>query len=449
MTTASARPATMHAVTDDWLAPAHPADPNARLDLAGRRLHFIGVGGSGMSGLARLAASLGAACTGVDHLESPTTAAARDAGVAVSLDQSAQALPDALDAVIASAAVKPDHPQHAAATQRGVPVLKYADMLGRLMLGRAGVAIAGTHGKSSTTAMLAHVLLAAGRDPSFILGATCAQIGGSARVGDDPTLLAEACEYDRSFHHLHPTHAVVLNVEADHLDYYADLDEIVAAFAAFADRLPAHGSLLIQHECVHRLDIAGRTPAPVATLGFAPQADYRVAVDNGHAHLTHRKHGHLMTFARPLPGEHMAYNAAAAAITAHTLGVDWPDIADALSTFKGLDRRMQTLGSRNGVTVVDDYGHHPTEIDATLRALRQHHRPDKLVCVFQPHQHSRTRFLLDAFAASFADADHVLIPDIYFVRDSEAERRSVSAQDLVDRLTARNHDARHLPDPAD
>jgi len=430
---------------DGWLSPGD----GGRVNLKGRRVHFVGVGGSGMSGLARLAASMGAACSGSDRGESPTTRAASDAGVAVGFDQSGAALPGELDAVVASAAIKPDHPELVAARSQGVAVLKYADMLGRLMRGRTGVAIAGTHGKSSTTAMLAHVLIATGRNPSFILGARCEQIGGSARIGNDDTLIAEACEYDRSFHHFHPTLAAVLNVEADHLDYYADLDEIVASFAAFVARLPEHGRLLIQHECVHRLTIAGATDAHVETLGFAPQADYRVTPDHGPpevAHLDHRKLGRILTFTRPLPGEHMAYNAAAAAILAHRLGVPWEQIGPALSTFQGLDRRMQRLGEFNGTTVVDDYGHHPTEIDAPLRALRQHYQPSRLICVFQPHQHSRTRFLLDEFAASFADADLILIPDIFFVRDSDAERRSVSAQDLVDRLVDRGHNARHTPD---
>ncbi|MEM1208138.1 MAG: UDP-N-acetylmuramate--L-alanine ligase [Planctomycetota bacterium] len=428
----------------DWLSPDRP---DGRLDLAGRRLYFVGVGGSGMSGLARLAASLGAACSGSDRGASATTRAAEADGVAVTLDQSGAAMPDRLDAVIATAAVPPDHPELVEAARRGVPVVKYAQMLGKLMLGRRGVAIAGTHGKSSTTAMLAHVLISAGRDPSFILGARCEQIGGSARVGHRDTLIAEACEYDRSFHHLRPTLATVLNVEADHLDYYADLDEIVAAFADFAGRLPDDGYLLIQHECPHRNAIAADSLATVDTLGFHPDADFRIALAEGTASLEHAGHGRVLSFTPPMPGEHMAYNAAAAAVLAHRLGVDWADIGPALSGFRGLDRRMQRLGQSDGVTVVDDYAHHPTEIAATLHALRTHYRPRRLICVFQPHQHSRTRHLLDDFAACFADADLVLVPDIFAVRDPDADRLAVTAQDLVDRLAAHGQAARHLADP--
>ncbi|MEM9252697.1 MAG: UDP-N-acetylmuramate--L-alanine ligase [Planctomycetota bacterium] len=426
-----------------WLQPTQLDTP---IDLAGRRLYFIGIGGSGVSGLARLCASLGAACAGSDRSESATAQAARDAGVAVTLDQSGQAMPDGLDAVVASAAIRPDHPEAVEAERRGVPVLKYAQMLGRLMVGRRGVAIAGTHGKSSTTAMLAHVLLHAGQDPSFILGARCEQIGGSARVGHDGTLIAEACEFDRSFHSLRPTVATVLNVEADHLDYYADLDEIVAAFAAFAASLPDDGRLLIEHACPHRQTIADATSATVETIGFDPQADYRVTMDGRLAHVERRDGERLCSFERPLPGDHMAYNAAVAAVIAHGLGVAWDAVGPALSAFRGLDRRMQTLGERDGVTVVDDYAHHPTEIAATLHALRDHHRPGRLICVFQPHQHSRTRHLLEGFAASFADADAVLVPDIFAVRDADTDRQHVSSQDLVGRLTAEGVDARHIAD---
>lgn len=431
-------------------------DPNAPLKLRGRRVHFVGIGGCGMSGLARIAAGLGAKCSGTDLGGSTVTEALVAEGIKVTLRQDADTLPNPCDLVVISAAVKGDHPEVAEAKRRGVPVLKYAQMVGRLMLGRTGVAISGTHGKSTTTAMLAHILLSAGLDPTFIVGATCQQIGGGARSGRADMLIAEACEYDRSFHNFHPTHGVILNVEEDHLDLYKGIDDIIESFRTFAKRIaPAPGgSLLIGHGDAHRTAIAAGLDCEVETIGFAPQADWQVSAargeDSSHQHVTLRHDGEeVCHFSVHLPGEHMAYNACVAAVTAHRLGADWAAIAMGISSFRGLDRRMQVLGTTPGnVTVIDDYGHHPTEIDATLRALRQAHRPQehggRLICVFQPHQHSRTRFLMNQFATSFSNADLVIVPHIYFVRDSEADRRAVSAADLVERLQEQQVDALHI-----
>jgi UDP-N-acetylmuramate--alanine ligase len=431
-------------------------------DLAGRRVHFIGIGGCGMSGLARLAQHLGANCSGSDLNDSATVKTLQAAGVPVIHEQTAESLPADCDLVVISAAIKPDHPELAEAVRRGIKVKKYAALLGELMIGRTGVAIAGTHGKSTTTSMLSHILIQTGLDPSFIVGANCRQIGGGVRVGQSDILIAEACEYDRSFHNFHPTHATILNVEADHLDMYSSLDEIVEAFKVFAERIPGkdeRGSLLINHEMPHRIKITAALNCKIETIGFAPQADWRVGVKGNQARLHHGESDAkgVMDWTSPMPGEHMAYNAAVAAITAHRLGAQWPDIAKAIESFTGLDRRMQWMGAKSPdgpadkstprdkvVTVVDDYGHHPTEVDTTLRALRQHYNPKRLICVFQPHQHSRTRFLMDEFAVSFSSADHVIVPHIYFVRDSEKERHAVTAGDLVDRLRNKDVAAMHL-----
>ncbi|MEE9211653.1 MAG: Mur ligase family protein, partial [Phycisphaeraceae bacterium] len=306
--------------------------------------------------------------------------------------------------------------------------------------------------------MLAHLLLQADLDPSVIVGATCAQIGGGARCGQSDLLVAEACEFDRSFHNFHPTHAVILNVEEDHMDVYGSLDAIVESFAQFARQVPKHGTLLINHDMAHRLAITAALDCTVQTLGFAPQADWRIEVNEAArgpakpcelptVRLYHQAN-HVTQWHCPMPGEHMAYNAAAAAITARRLGAPWPVIETAIADFQGLDRRMQLLGERKvddgAVTVIDDYGHHPTEIDTTLRALRRHYQPSRLICVFQPHQHSRTRFLMEQFAVSFSEADIVIVPHIYFVRDSEQERHAVRAADLVDRLRQRGRHAMHL-----
>jgi len=443
--------------------------PNAT-GLAGQRLHFVGIGGCGMSGLARLAKQAGAFCTGSDTTPSDVIESLRGDGFGVALQQSAQTLPDNCDVMVISAAIGTDHPEVVEAHRRGIDVVKYAQMLGRLMIGQTGVAIAGTHGKSTTASMLAHTLLAVGLDPSFIIGANCRQIGGGSRSSErgSGVLIVEACEFDRSFHHLHPTHAVILNVEEDHMDVYGSIDAIVEAFGVFAQKLPDHGALLIHHEMAHRLTITAGLNCQVETIGFAPQADWRVELSDtpptdasvsadqqGPWVCLYHEDQPVARWHGAMPGEHMAYNAAAAAVTAHRLGATWDAISQALSAFQGLDRRMQLLGQRTlppthgatadqTITVIDDYGHHPTEIDTTLRALRRHHKPKRLICVFQPHQHSRTRFLLEQFATSFSEADIVIVPHIYFVRDSEQERHTVSAADLVDRLRQRGKQAMHV-----
>lgn len=440
----------------------------APVALAGKRVHFVGIGGCGMSGLARIARMAGAVCSGSDNSPGAATDALTAEGFSVATTQSAASVPAECDVLVISAAIKADHPEVAEAQRRGITVLKYAQMLGRLMIGRRGVAVSGTHGKSSTTSMLSHVLIEAGLDPSFIVGATCRQIGGGSRTGRSDLLVAEACEFDRSFHSFHPTHAVILNVEEDHMEIYGTLENVVESFRVFAHLLPENGLLLINHEMPHRLTITAGLNCAVETIGFAPQADWRVelgrqrasdrSADGGVtvapaapgqpiARLYHQ--GDLVAlWPSPMPGEHMAYNAAAAAILAHRAGATWEQIAAALPTFQGLDRRMQLLGKRKVgrgfVTVVDDYGHHPTEVDTTLRALKRHYKPSRLICVFQPHQHSRTRFLMEQFAQSFSEADITIVPHIYFVRDSEKERHAVSAADLVDRLRQRKKQAMHL-----
>ena len=442
---------------------AYGIDHDAPLGLAGRAIHFVGIAGCGMSGLARIAREAGAICTGSDLAPGPAVDMLRHDGIDVVLEQTGTSIPEACDLIVVSAAIAADHPEVVEAQRRHVEVLKYAELLGHLMRGRTGVAVAGTHGKSTTTSLLSHMLIESGHDPTFIVGAHCQQIGGGSRVGRSGDLIiAEACEFDRSFHNLHPKHGVILNVEEDHLDVYANLDEIVASFAQFAGRIPRDGSLLIQHELPHRLAITAALACDVETIGFSPQADWRIELAPGApgAQRTgatsaspvtlHHRGQCVAAWHNRMPGEHMAYNAAVAAVTARRVGAAWSAIAAAASSFEGLDRRMQPLGVRRvgttgaRITVVDDYGHHPTEIDTTLRALRRHYDPKRLICVFQPHQHSRTRFLMEQFAVSFSHADIVIVPHIYFVRDSEKERHAVRSADLVDRLRQRGASAMHL-----
>ena len=434
-----------------------------------------------MSGLAQMLRARGAIVSGSDRAESAVTETLGAAGISVGFDQSGEALPEGLDLVIASAAITADHPELSAAVNAGVPTLSYAEALGKCMLGRTGIAIAGTHGKSTTVGMLGHTLISCGLDPTVIVGATCPQlrkapadlptgfhlgadtICAGPRAGEPGILIGEACEFNRSFHKLHPTIGVINNIEADHLDIYGTLDAVVEAFHEFAQRLPDSergGRLLIAHDNAHRRVVTAGLDCDVFTIGFNPAADYQVAYDASARRV--RLIADLEAGAVDLswtinqPGDHMALNSATAAVLALWLGAEPARIEAALAGFTGVDRRLQLLGDvpvRSGepgsgmVRVYDDYGHHPTEIDTTLRALREAELSDqegRLICVFQPHQHSRTRFLMEEFAQSFSHADIVIVPHIYFVRDSEIEKTRVSAADLVDRLRQQDIRAMHL-----
>jgi UDP-N-acetylmuramate--alanine ligase len=449
-----------------------PSD-HAAFSISASRPFLVGIGGCGMSALARLLKDAGLHVSGVDSTPSDATRSLEAHAIGVSHDETPNTLPEDADLVIASAAIRPDHPVMIAAVERGLSVMTYPEALGACMSGRTGIAIAGTHGKSTTTAMLGCALTDAQLDPSVVVGATCAQLAHGSlsddqervgfRIGAEtiPTgslkgkpglLLGEACEFNRSFHHLRPTLASIASIEADHLDIYGSLDAVIESFAQFAKLVPSEsegGVLLIGHDGAHRRQVASGLECAVQTIGFNPGADWVVRFDPATSRTTVTGPDvgeHSWTLR--MPGEHNAINSAVAFALACASGADPGVVARSLGAFRGLDRRLQVLGERGGVTVIDDYGHHPTEIDATLRALRESRDPAKhggrLICVFQPHQHSRTRFLLEEFATSFEHADMVIVPSIYFVRDSEIEKAKVSSADLVDRLRSRDVRAMHL-----
>ncbi len=443
--------------------PSPSAETAYDLVFAGKRVHFIGIGGSGMSGLAQMLRNRGATVMGSDQSWSPLLEQLENLGIHSHVGEPMSVLPSDLDLVVYSAAIKGNHPEMLAASERCIRTLTYAEVLGLAQQQCTSVSIAGTHGKSTTTAMTSWVLLRTGLDPSVIVGATCEQIGGgsrngSARIpagplcGEPGIMVCEACEFNRSFHQHRPQIAVINNVEADHLDCYANLEAIIQSFREFAGLLPsaeAGGRLLIAHEGAHRREVCSDLSCAVATWGFSPSADYQVIYDAKAQRVGILQDGIWMAqWTNQMPGDHNALNSAAAAITAHWLGADWDAIAEALCEFRGLDRRSQlkgvrTLASGGTVRVFDDYAHHPTECEKTLRALRASERPRRLICVFQPHQASRTRHLLSEFASSFSNADIVLVPDIYFSRDSENDKQRVSSSDLVERLRERGTDARH------
>ena len=415
----------------------------------GRRVHFIGIGGCGMSGLARMLIDNGAIVSGSEPKPNSTTFDLSKRGAKISRDQLGELLSREIDLVVRTAAVKDDNAELKSAKACGLKVIKYAELLGEVMAERFGVAVAGTHGKTTVTAMIAHALLQCGGDPSFVIGGTVPQLGGGSRSGASDFFVAEACEFDRSFHHLHPQVAIITNIEEDHLDCYKNIDEIVESFRHFAQLVPEDGLIIA----------GGKDPRVIKALAGIAASIELVALEEGFSwssRILGVKNGcyrgevlykgkPVASLALSVAGEHNLFNATVALAACHACGIEPPKAADAIGSFIGVDRRMTEVGKIGGAIVVDDYGHHPTEVRATLKALREKYQPRRLLCVFQPHQHSRTRFLMEDFALSFAQADETIVPDIYFVRDSESEKQRVSAEDLVARINENGQRARHLP----
>jgi len=420
--------------------------------VAGKRIHFIGAGGVGMSGLAKLLLKDHALVTGSDQAASAVTENLNRLGANITIGHRAENLDPQTDAVVVSAAIREDNPELVSARKRGCRIYKYAQMLGELMNGHEGIAVAGTHGKSTTTAWLAYCLKRAGIDASFIVGADVPQLGGSSGVGESPHFVVEACEYDRSFLNLKPRLACILNIEADHLDYYRDEDEIVDAFCEFAGGIRDGGVLIAngQDRNVARVIHTVRPAVRCETFGFDRDcsfcADGLRATDGLYSFSVHHQGRLLGRTKIPLPGRHNVLNALAVIAAAANVGLDPHQVLELLGDFAGIDRRLMLKERIGRITILDDYAHHPTEIRASLLAIRQRYRPRRLWCVFQPHQYSRTRFLLDDFTESFKFADVTIVPEIYFVRDSDSAKKDVNSQMLVERIRATGAEAMFIPD---
>jgi UDP-N-acetylmuramate--alanine ligase len=424
-------------------------DSPAASQFRGKRVHFIGVGGSGMTGLAHTLLDAGAIVTGSEPRLGPHTLDLVRKGAKISREQTGQFIDPNIDLVVRTAAVPDNNIEMLVAGRLGLKTVKYAQMLGMVMQERFGVAVSGTHGKSTTSAMIAFALRQCGVDPSFVIGGTVPQLGGSSHSGTGNIFVAEACEFDRSFHNLHPRIALITNIEPDHLDYYRDIDEIVESFREFARRVPRDGLIIASGKDRRVAQALSGLATPVETVSVGENNIWSarvLGIDNGcyRGEVSHAGQP-VGTLCLSIAGEHNLMNATMATAACAACGVSPQHAIEALSEFHGVDRRMSVVGHFHGATVVDDYGHHPTEIRTTLRALRQRFDPRRLICVFQPHQHSRTRSLMEDFAVSFAQADETIVPDIYFVRDSEAERQKVTAADLVERVKANGQKAIHLP----
>ncbi len=414
----------------------------------GKHVHFIGIGGAGMSGLARVLLDAGATVTGSDSKPNEQTDELTVRGARITFQQRGELIGSETALVVRTAAVRDENPEYEFAVRLGIPTQKYAQLLGEVMSQRFGVAVAGTHGKSTTTAMLCYALLRCGTDPSFVVGGHVKQLGGGSRSGHGPHFVAEACEYDRSFHQLRPRVAILNNIEAEHMDCYGTLESLLESFRDFAELVPHDGLVIARGDDSNIQRLLADLDRPKQIFGIGDGFDWSITptqVLGGCHHGEIYRNGQLVAVLRPaIPGEHNLLNATCALAAAEACGADLTKAADAIGQFTGVDRRMTELGQYNGAIVEDDYGHHPTEVRVTLAALREKYQPRRLICVFQPHQHSRTRLLLDEFASSFESADETIVPEIYAVRDTAADKAAVNSGILVDRINRHGSKAVHV-----
>jgi UDP-N-acetylmuramate--alanine ligase len=401
-----------------------------------QRVHFIGIGGIGMSGIAEILLTMGYSVSGSDLRRSAATDRLAGLG-AIIYEGHAASNAAASDVVVASSAVHPANPEVVEARARKIPVIQRAEMLAELMRLKFGIAVAGMHGKTTTTSMIAAVLAGGGLDPTVVVGGRVDALGSNARLGTSQYLVAEADESDRSFLKLSPILAVVTNLDREHMDCYSGMEDVEAAFVEFMDRLPFYGAATA---CVDNALLRGVLPRvrrKVYTYGESADADFRLqmlrAQPDCHATFIVNFHGLLLgPFTLHVPGRHNVMNATAAVAIGVQLGVSPEQIAQGLATFRGVDRRFQVKGKVGGVTVVDDYGHHPTEIVATLQAARECGYKAVHV-IFQPHRYTRTRDLMTEFGQAFTNAESVEVLDIYAA--SEEPIPGVSGAALAAEIT--------------
>ncbi len=407
------------------------------------RPHFIGIGGAGMSGIAKILAQRGARVAGSDARESATAEALRALGVTVHIGHAAGHLADDASAVVVSSAIRDDNPELAAARERGIPVVHRSDALAALMDGFRPIAVAGTHGKTTTTSMLAVSLTTLGLDPAYAIGGDLDAPGSNAHHGGGEIFVAEADESDRSFHKYAPEVAIVLNVELDHHANYASMDEIFVSFETFADRIVPGGTLVVSadHPGARELTARVRDRVRTVTYGESADADVRVLKIDPRgltSEVTVVLDGRELTFTVSVPGRHYALNAVAALAAGAALGVPAGELAAALGSYTGVKRRLQLTGTAAGVQVIDSYAHHPTEIAADLEAIRGSAGEGRVLVVFQPHLFSRTQQLAGEMGEALALADASVVLDIYPAREDPIP--GVTSALIIDAAAAKGAD---------
>ena len=404
------------------------------------RVHLVGVAGNGMRALADVLAAWGCTVSGSDRGPLDGVQTLADAGTRLFHGHAAEHLPPDTELVIHSDAVPADNPELRRAAQLGIPAISYFEMLGRLSADGHTVAIAGTHGKSTVTAMTAQVLIETGRDPTVFCGATPLGATSGGRAGCDRLMLVEACEYRANFLHLRPQQAAILGIEPDHFDCYDSLEQTERTFQQFAAQTSSAGLLLVRHDCPSTHRATTGAPCRVESFGFSPEADWSahgLTDARGRFRFDIRYSGQPLCEVRlQTPGRHSVLNALAAGALAWANGASADQIGVGLGRFVGLHRRLEVLGTWRGVTLVDDYAHHPTEVAAALETVRRMFPHRRVWCLFQPHQVSRTARLSDEFAASLQNADVVLVAEIFRAREGSPQPGEITAADLARRTAA-------------
>jgi UDP-N-acetylmuramate--alanine ligase len=385
-----------------------------------KRLHFVGIGGAGMSGIAEILHNLGYKVTGSDATPSEMTTYLESKGIKVFPGHASENVREA-DVVVISSAISPSNPEVIEAKSIGTPVIKRAEMLGEIMRLKFSIGVAGTHGKTTTTSMIGRILTQANLQPTLIVGGVVAELGTGASLGAGDYLVAEADEYDRSFLAMFPSMSVVLNIEPDHLECYHGMDDLRDSFLSYINRVPFYGSAIISAEDPNTTLIRPRISRPYATFGFSPDADYRavnMTLEPGRTLFSvYHRQDLLGQIILRVPGKHNVANALASIAAANELDVPFTAISDALRGFRGVGRRFEIIAEENGILVVDDYAHHPTEIGATLAAARVTYPGRRVIAIFQPHLFSRTQQFALEFAHALSQADQVILTDIYPARE--------------------------------
>ena len=411
-------------------------------------VYFCGIGGISMSGLALVLLGRNFTVSGSDSKLSELTSLLEEHGAKVFCPQSAENITDDIDVMVCTAAIHPDNPEYAAALSAGIPILTRAQLLGQIMEHyENSVAVSGTHGKTTVTSMLSCILLSADMDPTISVGGILKEIGGNIRVGRSENFITEACEYTNSFLSLKPKVGIILNIDADHLDFFKDLDDIRRSFHRFAQNIREGGTLILNGNIAHPEEITEGISAEVVTYG-AGGADYTASdityneFGAGSFHVRRRGED-LGSFSLHVPGKHNVSNAVCAIAAADRMGISMEDCRKGLDAFHGADRRFQIKGKlKSGATVIDDYAHHPTEIRATLEAAGNYPHK-KIWCVFQPHTYTRTKALMNGFADALCMADEVVLAPIYAAR--ETDNLGISSDTLRQNIANRGTDAWYFP----
>ncbi len=410
-------------------------------------VHFIGIGGISMSGLASVLVKEGFTVTGSDAKKSRMTEALEAKGIRIDYPQKAENIRPEADVIVYTAAIHPDNPEFSEAVRLRKPMLTRAQLLGQIMANYDNsIAISGTHGKTTTTSMLSCIQLQAAMDPTISVGGILKEIGGNIRVGDSDNFITEACEYTNSFLSLYPKIGLILNIDADHLDFFKDLDDIRHSFHRFARNIKQGGTLVISGAIPNLAEITEGISAGVVTYGTEGSDYYPVNItydERGIGSFDVSHHGKILGhFCLEIPGEHNIQNATAAIAVSDLLGISMEDVREGLLSFGGADRRFQIKGEWKHATIIDDYAHHPTEIRATLKAAENYpHR--KIWCVFQPHTYTRTKALMNDFADALSMADTVVLADIFAAR--EKDNLGISSDTLRQNIANLGTDAYYFP----